>query len=80
MIVGEDWLEAVSPIWVDYLTKAMHITYQGKITALQGVRDQLTESPQISPSKLRGLIRVGGVSCHIQWSSVPDTTVLSDDQ
>jgi len=80
MIVGEDWLEAVSPVWVDYLTKAMRITYQGKLTALQGVKDQLNECPQISPAKLRGLIRAGGVSCCIQLSSVPDTAVLSDDQ
>jgi hypothetical protein len=80
MIVGEDWLEAVSPVWVDYLTKAMRITYQGKLTALQGVKDQLNECPQISPAKLRGLIRAGGVSCCIQLSSVSDTAVLSDDQ
>jgi hypothetical protein len=30
MILGEDWLEAVSPIWVDYKTKAMRITLNGK--------------------------------------------------
>jgi hypothetical protein len=68
MIVGEDWLEAVSPVWVDYNTKEMRITHKGKRVGLQGVRDQLHECPEIS-KKLRGLIRNGGVSCCIQLSS-----------
>lgn len=37
MIVGEDWLKAVSPVWVDYKTKEMRITHQGKRITLQGV-------------------------------------------
>jgi hypothetical protein len=79
MIVGEDWLEAVSPVWVDYLTKPMRSTYQGNLTDLQGVRDQLSGCPQLS-SNLLGLIRAGGVSCCLQWSSAPATAVLFDDQ
>jgi hypothetical protein len=34
MIIGEDWLEVVSPVWVDYKSKAMRITHLGKRVAL----------------------------------------------
>jgi hypothetical protein len=34
MIIGEDWLEVVSPVWVDYKSKAMRITHLGKQVAL----------------------------------------------
>jgi hypothetical protein len=53
MIIGEDWLEAVSPVWVDYKTKAMRITHQGKRVALQGVKDQLDSCPSISKKKCK---------------------------
>lgn len=66
MIVGEDWLEAVSPVWVDYKTKEMRITYHAKRVALQGVRDQLDSCLEISTKKLNGLIRAGGVLCCLQ--------------
>jgi len=39
MIVGEDWLEAVSPVWVDYKTKKMKITVKGRRVTLQGIQD-----------------------------------------
>jgi hypothetical protein len=29
MIVGEDWLEAISLVWVDYKTKETRLTHQG---------------------------------------------------
>ncbi|WVZ54417.1 hypothetical protein U9M48_005213 [Paspalum notatum var. saurae] len=29
MILGEDWLEEVSPIWADYRSKQMKVTYKG---------------------------------------------------
>jgi len=37
MILGEDWLEAVSPIWVDYKTKHIRVTLNGKRVALCGI-------------------------------------------
>jgi len=62
MIVGEDWLEVVSPVWVDYKTKAIRITHQGNHISLQGVKDQLDSCPSISAKKLQGLIKNGGVA------------------
>lgn len=61
MIVGEDWLEAVSPVWVNYKTKEMRITHKGKRVALQGVQDHLETCREITPKKLDGLFRSGGV-------------------
>lgn len=56
MIVVEDWLEAVSPVWVNYKTKEMRITHQAKRIALQGVQDQLDSCREITAKKLEGLI------------------------
>lgn len=69
MIVGEDWLESVSPVWVDYKTKLMRVTHLGKRITLQGVRDQLQDCPEITSKKLQGLIKNGAVSCCIQMDS-----------
>jgi len=66
MIVGEDWLEAVSLVWVNYKTKEMRITHKAQRIALQGVRDQLDSCLEITPQKLDGLIRAGGVLCCLQ--------------
>jgi hypothetical protein len=79
MIVGEDWLEAVSPVWVDYKTKAIRITHQGKRIALQGVKDQLDSCSPISVKKLRGLIKHGGVSCCIQLQESDSISSVSDE-
>lgn len=39
MILGEDWLEEVSPIWVDYKQKVLKVTYQGKRVTLKGAQE-----------------------------------------
>jgi hypothetical protein len=45
MILGEDWLEAMSPIWVDYRHKKMKITYEGHRLTLQGIQDIVSVTP-----------------------------------
>lgn len=79
MIVGEDWLEAVSQVWVDYKTKEMRITHRGHHVTLQGVRDQLDECQEISRKKLQGLIRNGGVANYIQLDSAVSCEILLDE-
>lgn len=49
MIVGKDWLEAMSPVWVNYKTKEMRITHKNKRVILHGVKDQLTACAEVSP-------------------------------
>jgi hypothetical protein len=52
MILGEDWLEAVSPAWVIYKTKKMRITLNGKRMTLQGIQDYEDSCAAIGPKKL----------------------------
>jgi hypothetical protein len=79
MIVGEDWLEAVSLVWVDYKTKEMRITHRGQRITLHGVCEQLDQCPEISRKKLQGLIRNGGVAYCIQLDSAVPSEVVSDE-
>jgi hypothetical protein len=69
-------------VWVDYTTKEMHhgITHKGRHVILQGMRNQLQECAEISPKKLQGLIKTGGLPCCIQFHSEPPVTVLLDEQ
>lgn len=78
MILGEDWLEAISPVWVDYKSKAMRITHLRKRVALQGVKDQLDSCPPISRKKLQGLIKHGEVACCLQLINTEASTKVSD--
>ena len=59
MILGEDWLEAVSPIWVDYKTKHIRVTLNGKRVALCGIQDKVDMCPAIGPKKLLTACSVG---------------------
>lgn len=80
MIVGEDWLEAVSPVWVDYKTKEMRITVKGNRVTLHGVQDQLDCCPAIGARKLLKLIQHGGVMCCLQLGTQTVETSMPDDQ
>jgi hypothetical protein len=79
MIVGEDWLEAISPVWVDYKTKEMHLTHQGRRITLQVIRDQLQECPEIPRKKVQGLVRSGAVAYCIQLDSDMPIESMSDE-
>lgn len=52
MILGEDWLEEVSPMWVDWRSKVMRFTYRGKRIELKGIADDTSQCAEISPLKL----------------------------
>ncbi|WVZ61926.1 hypothetical protein U9M48_011733 [Paspalum notatum var. saurae] len=55
MILGEDWLESCSPMWVDWKLKQMTFTVAGQKVALQGITDDVTNCSAISVHKLKGL-------------------------
>lgn len=42
MIVGEDWLEACSPMWIHWGKKLMKFTHKGQRISLQGIVDDLS--------------------------------------
>jgi hypothetical protein len=66
MILGEDWLEEVSPLWVDYKSKQLRFTYQGTRVSLQGVQDNITSYQSISGHKFQRLLNHGAVYHCIQ--------------
>jgi len=72
LILGEDWLEDHSPIWVNYKTKQMTLTMSDQKIPLQGVIDDTATCRPISSVKLSGLMRRGAVSHCIQMV-VPST-------
>lgn len=74
LILGEDWLEEYSPIWVDYKSKKMSLTVNGHNVPLQGVVEDMATCLPISQAKLSGLLRRGAVSHCIQMY-VPDLSL-----
>ncbi|WVZ58303.1 LOW QUALITY PROTEIN: hypothetical protein U9M48_008586, partial [Paspalum notatum var. saurae] len=67
MILGEDWLESCSPMWVDWKLKQMAFTVAGQKVALQDITDDVTNCSAISVHKLKGLVRQGAITHCIQW-------------
>jgi hypothetical protein len=69
MIVGEDWLEVVSPVWVDFKTKEMRVTVKGKRVTLHGLQEQHKKCSPIGPKKLLKLLKHGAVLSCLQITS-----------
>jgi len=71
MIIGEDWLEECSPMWVHWSKKIMKFTYQGKRIELQGVKQHIAQCTAISFIGLQGLfIREAVQHCvQFRWST-----------
>ena len=66
MIVGEDWLEDCSPMWIHWSNKIMKFTYQGKRIELHGVK-QHTQCTAISYNCLQNWISREAVQHCIQF-------------
>ncbi|WVZ76979.1 LOW QUALITY PROTEIN: hypothetical protein U9M48_024887, partial [Paspalum notatum var. saurae] len=67
MILGEDWLEEVSPIWADYRLKKMRVTYKGTRVSLQGVLNVEQECSSISVKQLQGMLNHGSISYCVEF-------------
>lgn len=66
LIVGADWLEEHSPMWVHWHKKWMKFTHEGRRITLRGVRDKPVKCKQVSPRKLQGLLRRGAIQQGVQ--------------
>jgi len=66
MILGADWLEECSPMWVHWKKKLMKFSHQGKRITLSGVKPVTSKCTSISAGKLKGLVRRNAVSCCLQ--------------
>lgn len=84
MILGEDWLEEVSPMWVDRKAKVMRFTYQGQRIELRGLGDDISQCTEISALKLQGLFRhhavVNCIQLHLIQNSAPTLDTVASIQ
>lgn len=81
MVLGMDWLEMYSPMWVHWKRKLLRFTHNGNRISLKGIKDTLSSCPKVKARKLKGLLRKGGIAqlvhlCPVQSTkpteSVPD--------
>jgi len=80
MIVGEDWLEACSPMWVHWGKKVMKLTYNGKRITLHGIKSEISKCTAISGNKLKGLLKRKAISHCVQlWPQTMGAETNSDD-
>ncbi|CAN6241659.1 unnamed protein product [Urochloa humidicola] len=77
MILGMDWLESHSPMWVHWRRKKLRFTHKGSRITLTGVKDCTDQCPQLKLRKLKGLIRNGGISHIIQLAQINQDTPSS---
>jgi hypothetical protein len=74
LILGIDWLEEHSPMWVDWRRKKMRFTYQGTRITLNGVKDCTAKCPPLKIKKPKGLLRHGEVAQLVQLQKMGDQT------
>lgn len=70
LIVGADWLESHSPMWVHWQRKWMRFTHEGRRITLKGIRPTLSKCKQVSVRKMRGLLRRGAIQQAVQIQPV----------
>lgn len=66
LILGADWLEQHSPMWVHWKKKKMRFTHQGSRITLRGVKECTAKCTRLKIRKLKGLMRKGGVAQLVQ--------------
>lgn len=74
MVLGMDWLEQHSPMWIHWKRKKLRFTYKGQRITLTGVKDCTASCYKLKTRKLGGLIRKGGVSKLVQLSPISHST------
>jgi hypothetical protein len=62
MILGMEWLEEFSPMWVDWKRKKMRLTYEEKRITLVGIKEQLDQCKPVSARQLKGMAKAGAIS------------------
>jgi transposase InsO family protein/ribosomal protein L21E len=70
MILGADWLEDHSPMWVHWKKRRMKFTHQKHRIQLQGILDNQADCRPVSAAKLHGLLKRGAVTECVQVTPV----------
>lgn len=85
LVLGMDWLERYSPMWIHWKRKLLRFTYNGSRISLKGIKDSLSSCPKVKARKLKGLIRKGGIAqvvhlCQVQPVPVTESVPLPVQQ
>lgn len=70
IILGIDWLEADSPMNVDWKEKWMSFYYLGKEIKLQGISSQVSSCEMISKPELATLVHRDQLWCMVELKSI----------
>jgi hypothetical protein len=62
LILGADWLEQHSPMWVHWKKRKMRFTHKGHRITLHGVADCTSSCLKLKTKKLKGLLKHGGIA------------------
>lgn len=62
MILGMDWLEEFSPMWIDWRRKKLRFAQMGKRITLVGVKEEIKSCEQVTSQQLKGMLKDGAVS------------------
>lgn len=66
MILGMEWLETFSPMWVDWRRKKLRFTYHNQRLTFIGVKDQINSGKLIIAKQMQGLYKDGAISQIVQ--------------
>ena len=77
IILGADWLEDHSPMWIHWRHKKMRFVHNGKRILLQGLKPDQVVCRAIAGHKLKGLLRRKAITHVVQLhkKSAPDQEV-----
>lgn len=78
LVLGMDWLETHSPMWIHWKRKLLRFTYQWQRISLKGVKDQLSTCPKVKARKIKGLLRKGGIAQMIHLCQADNVETQQD--
>lgn len=72
MILGMDWLELFSPMWVEWKRKKRRFALNGERITLIGVKDQISQCPMVTGQQLKGMMKSGSVAQVVQLCAIEE--------
>lgn len=79
MILGMDWLEEFSPMWIDWRRKKLRFAQMGKRITLVGVKEEIKSCEQVTCQQLKGMLRDGAMSQVVQLCAMREELVEAED-
>lgn len=80
LILGMDWLEQFSPMWVDWKKKKLRFNHAGKRIQLNGIKDCTSTCLPLKLSKFKGMMRKGSIAQIVQLSQYQQKEDLQEQQ